>query len=265
MIKRKYPNQFLLGPYQLWTYPIPYSGSHSQGEIKRRVIVIFDRGYDLDELNDDYELPSTFCPYFAFFTSNELSKSIKPNIYIDYPYTQYFHLNHSSTLNIRDSFLSFDDNNITVEAIEKNGTFIGELNEKAIKILLSYSDDIEKYINYKLLTMNEFKEIKAQDKKWISENVIDKTNINLSSPVDNQDMNESLFNYKISKVDKIDNLLEDIYNLRQEGMKEENGEYSIPNLIFKEFRNLGYLDNLKELRKKYVSKELTLESKKTKE
>lgn len=63
-----------------------------------------------------------------------------------------------------------------------------------------------------------------------------------------------------SKVDKIDDLLEDIYNLRQEGMKEENGEYSIPNLIFKEFRNLGYLDNLKELRKKEISKELSLES-----
>lgn len=63
-----------------------------------------------------------------------------------------------------------------------------------------------------------------------------------------------------SKVDKIDDLLEDIYSLRQEGMKEENGEYSIPNLIFKEFRNLGYLDNLKDLRKKEISKELSLES-----
>ena len=64
---------------------------------------------------------------------------------------------------------------------------------------------------------------------------------------------------KKSKVDKIDDLLEDIYNLRQEGMKEENGEYSISNLIFKEFRNLGYLDNLKELRKKEISKKLSLE------
>lgn len=60
-------------------------------------------------------------------------------------------------------------------------------------------------------------------------------------------------------IEKIDNLIEDIYNLRQEGMKEENGEYSIPNLIFKEFRNLGYLDNLKDLRKKEVSKDLSLE------
>ena len=200
----------------------------------------------MSELNDDYELPSTFYPYFAFFTSNELSKSIKPNIYIDYPYTQDFHLRHPSTLNIKDSFLSYDDNTVTVEDIEKNGTFIGELNEKAINILLSHSDDIEKVVKYKLLTMDEFKKTKAQDEKWISENV------------DNQDIDEALFNSKMSKVDQIDNLIEDIYNLRKEGM-EEDGEYSIKNLIFKEFRNLGYLDNLKELRKKEISKELSLE------
>ena len=62
----------------------------------------------------------------------------------------------------------------------------------------------------------------------------------------------------MNKIEKIDNLIEDIYNLRKEGM-EEDGEYSIKNLIFKEFRNLGYLDNLKELRKKEISKELSLE------
>lgn len=62
---------------------------------------------------------------------------------------------------------------------------------------------------------------------------------------------------KIS-LEQIDDLIEDIYNLRKEGMEEE-GEYSIKNLIFKEFRNLGYLDNLKELRKKEISKELSLE------
>lgn len=65
---------------------------------------------------------------------------------------------------------------------------------------------------------------------------------------------------KENSKEEIDNLIEDIYNLRQEGMKEENGEYSIPNLIFKEFRNLGYLDNLKELRKKEIDKELSLEN-----
>lgn len=64
---------------------------------------------------------------------------------------------------------------------------------------------------------------------------------------------------KESGREEIDNLIEDIYNLRKEGMGED-GEYSIKNLIFKEFRNLGYLDNLKDLRKKEISKELSLES-----
>lgn len=70
-------------------------------------------------------------------------------------------------------------------------------------------------------------------------------------------LEESISNRQ-SKLEKIDNLIEDIYNIRKEGMEEE-GEYSIKNLIFKEFRNLGYLDNLKELRKKEISKELSLE------
>ena len=61
-----------------------------------------------------------------------------------------------------------------------------------------------------------------------------------------------------SKLEKIDNLIEDIYDLRKQGMAR-NGEMDILNLIFKEFRNLGYLDNLKELRKEEISKELSLE------
>ena len=60
------------------------------------------------------------------------------------------------------------------------------------------------------------------------------------------------------KIELIDNMLEDIYDLRKQGMARD-GEADIFNLIFKEFRNLGYLDNLKELRKKEISKELSLE------
>lgn len=63
---------------------------------------------------------------------------------------------------------------------------------------------------------------------------------------------------KESNKEEIDNLIEDIYNLRKESIANE-GEYGIGNLIFKEFRNLGYLDNLKELKRKEVSKELSLE------
>ena len=86
----------------------------------------------------------------------------------------------------------------------------------------------------------------------MSNNYIKKLNKKLKEDIDIYETKNN------SKVEQIDNLIEDIYNLRKEGM-EEDGEYSIKNLIFKEFRNLGYLDNLKDLRKKEISKELSLE------
>jgi hypothetical protein len=45
---------------------------------------------------------------------------------------------------------------------------------------------------------------------------------------------------------EIEAYIDDIYKLRQKGLSTE-GEYSTENLIFKEIRNLGYLDELKEL------------------
>ena len=53
--------------------------------------------------------------------------------------------------------------------------------------------------------------------------------------------------------------IEEIYDLRKEGIANE-GEWSIGNLVFKEFRNLGYLDRLKELRKALKGNELSLEA-----
>lgn len=247
MIKKEYKNQFLLGPYQLWTYNIPYAHRHQAGEIKRRLILIFDRGYDLDELEQDLTLPSHICPYFAFFTSNTNAKSIKPNIFIDGVHLDDFHLKHPSTLNIRDGFLSYKDNTITVEDIEKNGNFIAELSETAINYLLQFSSFIKKWESFKLMSLNDFKEHKLQDEKWIQDNII------------NEQMSLKESNNSKTNIELIDDLIEDIYNLRQEGMKQEEGEYSILNLIFKEFRNLGYLDNLKELKKQEISKELSLE------
>ena len=66
------------------------------------------------------------------------------------------------------------------------------------------------------------------------------------------------------KADKLDDekkvvkLLEDIYDkLRKKGIAK--GEYSIENLAFKELRNKGYLDQLKDYRNELVSKRLSLE------
>ena len=68
------------------------------------------------------------------------------------------------------------------------------------------------------------------------------------------------------KADKLDDekkvvkMLEDIYEkLRKKGIAK--GEYSIENLAFKELRNKGYLDQLKDFRNELVSKRLSLEEK----
>lgn len=54
------------------------------------------------------------------------------------------------------------------------------------------------------------------------------------------------------------NYINEVYELRKKGLAKE-GEYGIPNLIFKELRNRGYLDNLKEIKNKLISKRLSLE------
>lgn len=62
------------------------------------------------------------------------------------------------------------------------------------------------------------------------------------------------------KLDDIDKLLTDIYDLRKQGMQKDNAEYSAENLCFKEFRNDGYLDKLKDMRPDILAQELSLES-----
>ena len=58
---------------------------------------------------------------------------------------------------------------------------------------------------------------------------------------------------------KYQDFINKLYELRQSSIEKE-GEFGVGNLVFKEFRNKGYLDNLKELSKKETSKTLTLES-----
>lgn len=60
--------------------------------------------------------------------------------------------------------------------------------------------------------------------------------------------------------DPVVDLINNIYKLRQDGLKTKAGEFSLKNLVFKEIRALGELDRLKELRDKLVAKRLSLES-----
>ena len=62
-----------------------------------------------------------------------------------------------------------------------------------------------------------------------------------------------------TSIDEIDKYINDLYELRKYGLAT-GGEYSLGNLIFKEARNKGYLDNLKELKNQLIGKALSLES-----
>lgn len=65
---------------------------------------------------------------------------------------------------------------------------------------------------------------------------------------------------KLNDEKKVVKMLEDIYEkLRKKGVAK--GEYAIENLAFKELRNKGYLDQLKEYRNELTSKRLSLEEK----
>lgn len=55
----------------------------------------------------------------------------------------------------------------------------------------------------------------------------------------------------------IDKFVDDLYEIRAKGLSGD-GEYSLENLIFKEMRNKGYLDQLKELRAKVVAQRLSI-------
>ena len=61
-----------------------------------------------------------------------------------------------------------------------------------------------------------------------------------------------------TNIEQIKSLIDYAYIIRQKGLVE--GEFSDGNLSFKEFRNLGHLDELKDLVAELRSKELSLES-----
>jgi len=83
----------------------------------------------------------------------------------------------------------------------------------------------------------------------------------IESEQDEEEPKVESLNEKVetSQLNEIDKFLEDIYELRKDGL-QKTGEYGIENLTFKELRNKGYLDNLKDLKNKLIGKELSLES-----
>lgn len=104
---------------------------------------------------------------------------------------------------------------------------------------------------------------------WISKPVLDNIpdidQTTIDSAFENWDSKYKALILKIENstdyeksIEAIDQYLTDIYDLRKKSLPTE-GEYGIGNLIFKEIRNCGYLDSLKELRNKLLSLALSLD------
>lgn len=75
---------------------------------------------------------------------------------------------------------------------------------------------------------------------------------------DTEEYNKLLIDYNNLEDSDIETFIDNLYILRKESLAKD-GEYGLGNLIFKEFRNNGYLDELKDRLVKIRSKELTLE------
>ena len=76
----------------------------------------------------------------------------------------------------------------------------------------------------------------------------------LANPVQTEKLTEEVHT---DLIDAIDSFLDEIYVARQDGLNDE-GEYSIRNLVFKELRNKGCFDRLKDLKNQLISKELSV-------
>ena len=76
----------------------------------------------------------------------------------------------------------------------------------------------------------------------------------LANPIPTEKLTEEVHT---DLIDAIDSFLDEIYVARQDGLNEE-GEYSIRNLVFKELRNKGCFDRLKDLKNQLISKELSV-------
>jgi hypothetical protein len=76
--------------------------------------------------------------------------------------------------------------------------------------------------------------------------------------IENTDLfNDWLLKYRSLTPDNIDEFISQLYDLRKSSLKKD-GEFGLGNLVFKEFRNRGYLQNLKDKKYEVKSKELSL-------
>lgn len=95
--------------------------------------------------------------------------------------------------------------------------------------------------------------------KWIKKpQLLEEPQVNIDEPL-NYMINKYLDIELMNNKEKAQSFLDTLYINRVRSLALE-GEFGVDNLIFKEFRNRGYIDKLKEIIKEGESKELSLES-----
>lgn len=78
-------------------------------------------------------------------------------------------------------------------------------------------------------------------------------------PEDSDLYRDWLSRYNNLEDEEVEQFIDDLYLMRKEALASE-GEFALGNLIFKEFRNSGRLDILRDRKNEIKSRELTLES-----
>lgn len=158
-------------------------------------------------------------------------------------------INHMPT----NEFLTLEGNPI----IENFNSSLNMIN-KALPKLKEGKSLNESYPNLHPKDINGFfkKQIK-EELDWDINNILQPSENHTFE--DSEQIEEDLTLEEQDKLQEIDNLVDELYKLRQESIIKD-GEFGIGNLVFKEFRNLGYLDNLKQLKVELQSKEMSLEN-----
>lgn len=98
--------------------------------------------------------------------------------------------------------------------------------------------------------------------KWLTKPIkkmiaIDTANVQLKS-AHIMNVIDDLKDSRGDLTEKVDKIMDKIKIMRQSGLDDE-GEFSTENIVFKVLRNNGYLKDLVDIKKDYLTKELTLE------
>lgn len=213
---------YVLKPYELLICKVPNDHKYDP-PAKRRPVIILDPAYDAEDFEDkDFSLKDVY-PIFIHGTS-QVEK------YKD-----------------RDDFLSFSLGELKgTNLVKPTGFFVSDGRLK--------KNESKNWSAYDIIHNSDFQSLGVitDDMKKKIIDFVKERNIPVSLYESKQSTQEE------DLYEEIYDFIEDLYDLRKESIAKD-GEFGIGNLVFKEMRNLGYLDELKDLSKKLKSRQLSLE------